>query len=631
MAVSKNYGTTVKYFLPSEFDPVLAFAVSELKKYLGKIAGIELERTFDESDADYLVGIPEMAYSKWDDGIMIRSRGGKLILTGTNSRSVLFAVYDYLGELGCRWTSPGLDTLPSGVSADLDHLDKIEYASSRYRGYAVCGAGDDEAGMPCMRDMIDWMLKQKCNLYFSEGFPLECPGDEWAVMNGIRPLQHIEYTCANWSVEERNSLIARREELIEFTRSRGMLIERYGHGWAAGIVEHFAALRGITLDEAKKRLKAKGRISREAGGVGMSTMWFQFCMSEPGLKELYVEHVVEYLKKHHTEADIAAFWLGDGYDNACLCPRCIEKPFSEWYMEIFDEIVRKVSEFAPELRFEGLIYFMTTEPPRSRWLEGIDSVDFIIAPWNRCYRHRLDASECRYPDWKPDFRHNASHDFENHRRPLNNDVGESIRGWKDKIGHFHTRMFEYYSLSTEPGRHRLSYDASGLARDIRDFNRLGIEGSVSCENMFTDLPFFLIHQVSAALMWNPETDEKQIRKTLASDLYGKNARRVLHAADKIGRILLEFNEHGNTEKSVCRKMIAELEETASEIEDLTVPVLDLWTLVWMLSIDTEKECSVLKKLLAILSRENTGFSRFCRSDMLRKQYESRLREISKTE
>lgn len=619
----------MKFYLYDCDDHVLVFAASELQKYLDRIAGLELTPAVQPDEADFLLGGKELPENKWDDAILLKSRNGKLHIAGSNARSVLFAVYDFLETLGCRWTAPGIDTLPTGVQVNLSNWDKLEHADSRYRGYAVCGAGDHAESMPYMMQMIDWMLKQKCNLYFSEGFPLECPGDQWSCKDGVRPLQHIEHACGSWSLAERNALLDRKEQLIRFARSRGMLIERYGHGWAAGILEHFAEIHKISLQEARKRLKAKGKISHEEGELGKSTMWFQFCMSEPGLRELYIEHVVDYLQKHHAETDIASFWLGDGYDNACLCPNCVEKPFSEWYMDIFQEIVRRVGKFAPELRFEGLIYFMTMEPPLTPWLDDIDSVDFIIAPWNRCYHHRLDAPECRNEGWAPNFRNNTSHDFEHFRRPLNHDVGESIRGWQTKIRNFHPRMFEYYSLSCEPGRHRLSYDAADLARDIRDFARLGIEGSVSCESMFTDLPFFLIHHVSTALMWNPQADEKKIRQSLALELYGKDADRVLEAADHTAILLLQHNEHGETAQPVRMAIINGLRKIVHSIADLPLPALTVWNLAWIIAIESSEEAGILTKLLDLLAKNQNQLKQFCNCQTLQQHYQFRLDEISK--
>jgi hypothetical protein len=169
----------------------------------------------------------------------------------------------------------------------------------------------------------------------------------------------------------------------------------------------------------------------------------------------------------------------------------------------------------------------------------------------------LDDRECRYPDWKPDFRNNSSHELEKSLRPLNNDLRESISGWKEKIDNFSCRMFEYFCLNCGPGRHRLAYDASDLVRDIRDFKRLGIDGSVSCEPVsFMDAPFFLIHNISAALMWNRDADVVPLHRELAG--------MELEAADEVNRVLMNWNEHGQTAPEVINQMITELRRISKD-------------------------------------------------------------------
>ena len=42
-----------------------------------------------------------------EDWIAIRPEDGGYLLTGSNPRSVLFAVYRYLREIGFRWIRPG--------------------------------------------------------------------------------------------------------------------------------------------------------------------------------------------------------------------------------------------------------------------------------------------------------------------------------------------------------------------------------------------------------------------------------------------------------------------------------------------------------------------------------------------
>ena len=609
----------MKYFICASKNNTVDYAVSELKKYLEKIAGIELVQAENPADADYIIGSDELAYSKWDDAIMLRSRGEQLIITGSNPRSILFAVYDYLQELGCRWPNPATEILPANISLYLKNWNKVEYASSRYRGLSPFQPETSDLIEKHTRELINWMPKAKYNVFFMEGFPVECPGGEW-FEDGEHPFQHIEHICKGWTWKERVAFLEEREEMIELARSRGMLIERYGHGWASGIIEHYAIKNGMSKSECRSFLRAK--LSSDIHNELDSSMWFQFCMTAPGLKEMYIEHVVDYLKKHHHEVDIAAFWLGDGYDNACQCSECLKKPFSEWFMEILDAVARQVKEFAPELRLEGLVYFMTLEPPQSKWLKGLDNVDFIIAPWNRCYRHALDDRDCKFADWKPDFRHNASHDLKKSLRPLNNDLRESIWGWKEKIENFSCRMFEYFCLHCAPGRHRLAYDASDLARDIRGVKRLGIDGCVSCEPVsFMDAPFFLMHNVSAALMWNRDANIEQLRKELAGAELG--------AANEVNRILMKWNEHGKTAPEVISQMITELRSVINNPLSIIFryDIINLILILVQSAGDTAGELKIIQELETLIKGNRLELNRYYDCNILLENLTQREKEI----
>ena len=102
----------------------------------------------------------ELPYSKWDDSILLESRKGKLFLAGSNPRSVLFAVYDYLHELGCRWPNPADEFLPENVEIRLDGFKKFESASCRYRGLSAFSPGTDDEAFAYAYRLIDWMPKQ---------------------------------------------------------------------------------------------------------------------------------------------------------------------------------------------------------------------------------------------------------------------------------------------------------------------------------------------------------------------------------------------------------------------------------------------------------------------------------------
>ena len=102
----------MKFYLYDCDDHVLVFAASELQKYLDRIAGLELTPAVQPDEADFLLGGKELPENKWDDAILLKSRNGKLHIAGSNARSVLFAVYDFLETLGCRWTAPASTPCP---------------------------------------------------------------------------------------------------------------------------------------------------------------------------------------------------------------------------------------------------------------------------------------------------------------------------------------------------------------------------------------------------------------------------------------------------------------------------------------------------------------------------------------
>ena len=98
------------------------------------------------------------------DEILITQKGGNCVVTGSNPRSVLFAAYDLLEELGARWVAPGYlgEILPKSDCHDLFGIEISERASYGHRGVCIEGAPSVEHAL----DMVDWMAKRKMNTFF---------------------------------------------------------------------------------------------------------------------------------------------------------------------------------------------------------------------------------------------------------------------------------------------------------------------------------------------------------------------------------------------------------------------------------------------------------------------------------
>ena len=100
-------------------NPVVAFAASELKKYLRMMMpeGGDIELSLSPLDGGLRLGLMQDAGLDvsdaedvaLDDILYIDTDENGGIIAGDNPRSVLLAVYEYLRRNGCRWLFPGPD------------------------------------------------------------------------------------------------------------------------------------------------------------------------------------------------------------------------------------------------------------------------------------------------------------------------------------------------------------------------------------------------------------------------------------------------------------------------------------------------------------------------------------------
>ena len=84
-------------------------------------------------------------------------------ITGSNPRSVLLGVYDYLHHLGCRFLTPIKETevIPQ-ISPEKLAASYSKKASFRHRGVCIEGANSIENVL----DFIDWLPKVGYNSFF---------------------------------------------------------------------------------------------------------------------------------------------------------------------------------------------------------------------------------------------------------------------------------------------------------------------------------------------------------------------------------------------------------------------------------------------------------------------------------
>lgn len=299
---------------------------------------------------------------------------------GSNPRSVLFAAYRLLEELGVVFLRPGPngEVVPAGRRLSLPTRPLREQASYRHRGICIEGA----PRLAHVLDVLDWMAKKKMNTFQLQFLHA---GVFWR-----RGYQEVgdrlsESDC--YALDDR--VIARVKDL-------GMVLHRVGHGWTSAAV----GVPGLGWERTAQR-PARDKRGWLAEVNGKRDLWegiaanTELCYSQPQVRQAFVEQVVTYARQH-SEVDCLHVWMSDSYNNKCECADCRKQTPSDWYAMLVEAIGRRLKQeqLATHVVFLG---YMDLLWPPDRVRVTTDNVIFMYAPITRCYRHPLDDPKCQEP------------------------------------------------------------------------------------------------------------------------------------------------------------------------------------------------------------------------------------------
>lgn len=232
--------------IAEDAQPSVTLAAEELRYYIERISGAILPLATDAetvTGARILVGhsrhseplnldIPAgFTRALEEEGFLIKTQGNDLILIGndtgpriTGRRLIpdqeyvytgsLFAVYELLEMLGCRWYYPGPlgEVVPSSDDLALPAIDRTVRPSFPVRGFWY-GAARPRSGDPEFTGMMDrWMVR---NRFLPYGAVLSSAGDG-SIMRPFRRLVWREVdgerTRVNEIFEEHPEYFAMRED-----------------------------------------------------------------------------------------------------------------------------------------------------------------------------------------------------------------------------------------------------------------------------------------------------------------------------------------------------------------------------------------------------------------------------------
>ena len=510
---------------------VVDFAAEELKKYLRMLmprcGDISVEYKPDATEgfrlglmADFgLSTTQETQEPQYDDIVHIDTDENGGIIAGSNHRSVLLAVYEYLKKNGCRWLFPGVD----GEFIPVQDIAPVQYhkmADLRYRGQCNEGAESQQV----MLESIDFTPKVGLNCYMIE-FDIPKIYYDWYYNHRFNdenrePEPVSENTVLQW----------KRVCEVEFQK-RGIMMHDMGHGWNA---EPFgiSSVGGWNKDEenpipeeTRQYLAELNGVRGLHNGIALNT---QFCMSNPKARKIVIDYICDYAKTA-TNVDLLKISLADGQKGHCECPECRKMRPADWYVVMLNELDEEMTARGLTNRLGFSAYSDTAYEPEYESLKNPSRFMFTFAPITRSYT-RSAPIHPRVEKLTPYIRNVSG------RLPTLEESMHRFDLWREKAP-CDAYVYDYYFWKHQfyaPGVFSL---ANRIREDVyayrdNDFQGMVVDGSQRCY-----FPNAFSFYVYGAVLFDNSLTMEELVEDYFSHAYGDQWQTVVEFLKEIDRLM----------------------------------------------------------------------------------------------
>ncbi len=507
------------------------YAAEELKKYIymmmPECGSIGTSFAPDAKDgfrlglmSDFGLDTSDAEDTELDDIIYIDCTCDGGIIAGSNPRSVLIAVYEYLRQNGCRFIMPG----PDGEHIPIKDIGSVKYRhkpSMRYRGWCLEGGVSQEI----MVESIDFTAKLGMNLVMLEFL---------VPISYYRRYYRHTYNEKNRPPEEvSEALILQWKRACEAEiAKRGLQYHGVGHGWTADPFGINSSLRGTDGDHDASLTDRQRSFVAEIGGerhlMYNTPNYTQFCMSNPEAQELFVQYVCDYAEKHQN-IDFLHVWLGDVENNHCECEGCQKKTPSDFYCILLNRVDKELTRRNLSNKIVFIVYTDTTFAPETEKIENPERFSLMFAPITRSYTCSLVDDGTKY-ECRPYTRNKNIY-------PKN--LAENLiyfNEWK-KAYSGSSFAFEYHFW-----RHQY-YDVAGLkiakivSDDVKAYIENGINGIIQDGSQRSFFPTPLAFYTYARTMYDSSLSFEEITEDCFSTIYGEDWKKFYDYLVKISEVV----------------------------------------------------------------------------------------------
>ena len=465
-------------------EQTVSFAGDELRRYLLRMLSGE-EGVFSvslgvEPDGDAMDGF----------SVAMEPSGGSI--TGNNPRSVLLGVYDYLHHLGCRFLTPVKETeVVPRITREQLPAEYAKQASFRHRGVCIEGANSVENVL----DFIDWLPKVGYNSFFLQFQVPYVFLSRW-YHHDLNPFAEAE----DYTMDDARAAMKRFEEAMKL---RSLLLHKVGHGWTGEVLGSTTVGSWNAVEEAvpPDKLDMAAQVDGKRGfymGIPANT---NLCFSNPRTMDTFRELVVRYARENRA-ADYLHVWLADEYNNVCECDECRKTTVSDQYVQLLNEIDRRLTEEGLSTKVVFLLYQELLWPPVKARLHNPDRFLLMFAPISRTFEQSYDLSQ--RIETIPEYRRNSI--------VLPTSLGENLaflKGWQEQfpgegfvydypLGRAHYGDFGYLHIS------RI------ISQDIKKLRSMGLDGYISCQELRASSPNMLPNYVMGHTLFSEEADPEEL-------------------------------------------------------------------------------------------------------------------------
>ncbi len=496
----------------------VVLASMELAKYLRKMTGKSIKMSISTTAvgrsgiwvgtfSDLGMPVDKSSHDIFDDHIRVDAGMSRVVISGNNQRSVLFAAYRWLEELGCRWFRPGRDgeRVPSIRSPFGRPVHIDEHPSCRHRCICIEGSCSREHVL----NMIDYAPKRGFNSYFLQFRTSYTFFNRWYSVENRKEAGRKAFSVNDASAIYRKAMDA--------ALARGLCLHMVGHGWTCepfGIsgLEWKATAQEIPSGVEKYFAEVKGK--RELwGGIPLNT---QLCYSSPKVRNLMAKAVGEYAAANR-DVDVIHVWLADGSNNFCECPGCRKDRPGDLYVKILNEIDKILSEKKLTVKIVFLAYVDLLWAPVHEKISNPSRFILMFAPITRSYSHPFVSKGQGDPEKPMAFKLNEL------KFPASPQANlELFAGWGRAFPAQHDRVdFDYHlwrDWCCDPGQMQMS---KVIHADACSLEQLGMQGFISCQAQRVSFPTGLPMHVLGSALWNRNANFAELCSAYFQDCFGK--------------------------------------------------------------------------------------------------------------